>query len=550
MSSSPSAERFHALDATRAFALMLGVVFHAAWSFVPRHMGAAIVDHSGSVAFDWFFFTSHSFRMQVFFLIAGFFARMLYHKRGWRGFTRHRLARIAVPLVVGWFILFPLVFMMWVWGGNRSGGNMPPLPIPVFLDLAVAKGLMFAPRNSGGLFSLLHLWFLYYLLWIYLVAILGRALLIRVLPNGARPLLDRVAAHIAGSPWAVAWLALLTGLFLWRMEGWTGVDTPIATLVPSGPVMLLYGSFFVLGWLWHRQTALLQTLARHWKWQLAAGLAVSLACFAGMTRLLERGYVSGTLLMHYPGLTPNQISDAAKFVATLKSAEAPGAPAELASLWQHLPPPTRAAVAALPADPRPDAINGVCNAINGLLSHPALFAAGSTPAASPAALDAPRLRMQNRTTLERLFGGALNGNPSAQPSYFSLKLVYSLGYALMTWLLVLGTLGIFQALCQGHSAAWRYVADSAYWIYLAHLPLVAALQVWMAAWPLPGALKFPLLLAIAFAVLFASYHYLVRSTFIGRALNGQSYPFTPWPFAAPPPSMPATAGVATARAGE
>ena len=37
--------------------------------------------------------------------------------------------------------------------------------------------------------------------------------------------------------------------------------------------------------------------------------------------------------------------------------------------------------------------------------------------------------------------------------------------------------------------------------------------------------------AITFAVLFASYHYLVRSSFIGRMLNGQSYPFAAWPFA-------------------
>ncbi len=33
---------------------------------------------------------------------------------------------------------------------------------------------------------------------------------------------------------------------------------------------------------------------------------------------------------------------------------------------------------------------------------------------------------------------------------------------------------------------------------------------------------------VAFAVLFASYHFLVRSTFIGRVLNGRSYPFVAW----------------------
>ena len=274
---------------------MLGVVFHATWSFVPRHTGGPIVDHSGAVAFDWFFYTAHSFRMQVFFLIAGFFGRMLYHKRGWAEFTRHRLARIAVPLVVGWFILAPLNIAMFTWGGNASGGNVPPLPLPALFDRMFAQGLLFVPRTSGGLFGLTHLWFLYYLLWIYLVAVSVRAVLTRVLPEslGLRRLADWVAAQIAGSPWAIGWLTLFTGLFLWRMDGWTGVDTPVGTLKPAGPVLLLYGSFFTLGWLWHRQAGLLQQLARHWKWQLAAGLAVSLVCFLGILRLLDTGYVAG-----------------------------------------------------------------------------------------------------------------------------------------------------------------------------------------------------------------------------------------------------------------
>ena len=533
MSKSFSAERFHALDATRAFALMLGVVFHAAWSFVPRHVGGPIVDPSGTIAFDWFFFTAHSFRMQVFFLIAGFFGRMLYHKRGWDGFARHRLLRVAVPFVVGWFILCPLVLALFTWGANTSGGYIPPLPIPVLLERLFAQGLIFVPRSSGGYFSLTHLWFLYYLLWIYLIAVAGRAVL-TLLPEslGLRRLADRAAAHIAGSPWAIGWLTVVTGWFLWRMDGWNGVDTPTNTLSPSGPVILLYGSFFVLGWLWHRQPGLLQQLARPWKWRLPIGLAVSLGCFVAMIRLLDGGYVAGTLAVRYPNLTPNQIADGAKFIATLKSAEAGAAASpELAKFWQHLPAPSRAAITALPADPRPDPINGACNAINSVLFNPAVFAAGPLPGASPAAPGASRIRAENRATLVRLLGGALHGNPVTQPGYATYKLVYSLGYALMMWLMAFATLGGFQALCTGHSAGWRYVADSAYWIYLVHLPLVVALQVWMAAWPVPALVKFPLLLGIAFAVLFASYHYLVRSSIIGQVLNGQRYPLTPSPLA-------------------
>jgi hypothetical protein len=61
--------------------------------------------------------------------------------------------------------------------------------------------------------------------------------------------------------------------------------------------------------------------------------------------------------------------------------------------------------------------------------------------------------------------------------------------------------------------------------------LVAALQVGLAHAAWPGLIKFALINAIAFPILFLSYHYLVRSTIIGRMLNGQSYPFVVWPFA-------------------
>jgi hypothetical protein len=40
--------------------------------------------------------------------------------------------------------------------------------------------------------------------------------------------------------------------------------------------------------------------------------------------------------------------------------------------------------------------------------------------------------------------------------------------------------------------------------------------------------------AVTFALMFASYHYLVRSTFIGQVLNGRRYPFVAWPFVGTP----------------
>ena len=103
----PALERLHALDAVRGFALLLGIVFHASYQFFPKIWTVEDTHRSVAlVALAVLVFTTHVFRMTTFFLIAGFFAHMSFHRRGAWGFIRDRLQRIAVPLLVGWPILF------------------------------------------------------------------------------------------------------------------------------------------------------------------------------------------------------------------------------------------------------------------------------------------------------------------------------------------------------------------------------------------------------------------------------------------------------------
>ena len=70
----------------------------------------------------------------------------------------------------------------------------------------------------------------------------------------------------------------------------------------------------------------------------------------------------------------------------------------------------------------------------------------------------------------------------------------------------------------------RYVSDASYWIYIVHLPVVVAMQVAVGHLPWHWSVKFPLVLAASLAVLFGSYRYLVRATFIGQLLNGRKHP--------------------------
>ena len=94
-------------------------------------------------------------------------------------------------------------------------------------------------------------------------------------------------------------------------------------------------------------------------------------------------------------------------------------------------------------------------------------------------------------------------------------------YALASWTATLAVIGLALRFLADFSATRRYVADASYWLYIIHLPLVVLLQIVVAqlGWPWP--VKFALILAVSFPIMFASYHWLVRYSVIGAVLNGR-----------------------------
>ena len=63
--------------------------------------------------------------------------------------------------------------------------------------------------------------------------------------------------------------------------------------------------------------------------------------------------------------------------------------------------------------------------------------------------------------------------PMAQPGL--TKTLYALVFGVAVWGWVLGLTGAALRFLSNYSAVRRYIADASYWIYLAHLPVVAAL---------------------------------------------------------------------------
>jgi len=101
---------------------------------------------------------------------------------------------------------------------------------------------------------------------------------------------------------------------------------------------------------------------------------------------------------------------------------------------------------------------------------------------------------------------------------------YAGAYAVAMWAWTFAVIGLALKFLSGESPIRRYIADSSYWLYLIHLPLVMALQALVVRLDWPAEAKIVTVLGIAFPLMFASYQLMVRHSFIGAILNGRRAP--------------------------
>lgn len=384
-------QRLDYLDAARAFALMLGIVFHASLSFMPIFIGWAVMDVSTSPVVSLFVMIAHSFRMELFFLIAGFFSNMSFHQQGALHFMRSRLLRIAIPFLVGWFLLRPLLVSAWIIGGESMRGEANILA-------GLQSGFASLAKLPTDLWVGTHLWFLYYLLLISALVLVLRYLLALYKPLQQKlvQLSDSVMRWVCHSNMAIFLLALPTAVCLWFMSYWS-VDTPDKTLVPNIPVLFVYGSFFVFGWLLHRQTESIEYFSRvTWVKVILCSVCI---------------------------IATSMIYDLAV-----------------------------------------------------KLTH---------------------------------------------PHYHLLKGFFVVFYALMMWLLVALTIGLFRRFFNRPNKMIRYLADSSYWLYLIHLPVVIFLQIAFAELPWHWSIKLTSMSLLTLVISIVIYDLLIRPTVIGQLLNGK-----------------------------
>jgi peptidoglycan/LPS O-acetylase OafA/YrhL len=122
----------------------------------------------------------------------------------------------------------------------------------------------------------------------------------------------------------------------------------------------------------------------------------------------------------------------------------------------------------------------------------------------------------------RVMSGVISGDRSL-PFEVLPGILVAIAHPVAIWAWCLALLGTATRFLSAESQVIRYLSDASYWIYLVHLPVVVALQVWVSTWSLGWQVKYPLILAIALPLLVASYQLLVRNTWLGAWLNGRHH---------------------------
>lgn len=265
-------ERINGFDALRAVAMWLGVVLHSLIVYKSKAEPNWPHDSVNYHFLDWLYDYIHVFRMPLFYLVAGFFSRMVIVKSGSRYFIKQRLRRIVIPFVIGVIVIVPLSLFPFHFNSFYFVQHLE-------VNAAVKKSLLQMFSWNG----LAHLWFLYYLLYFY-----GAALLyISVFKQRIIPAAERITLFRNYRNSILIKLAVFTVMLFFILYYFRFYTPPVYTGIrPNLIYLLYYGLFFWFGWVMQNNTGEMKSLGK-FAWVL---------------------FISGSVLslIHFvkPGITP------------------------------------------------------------------------------------------------------------------------------------------------------------------------------------------------------------------------------------------------------
>jgi peptidoglycan/LPS O-acetylase OafA/YrhL len=513
-------ERRSDLDALRSFAMALGIVVHASLSFSQAPW--PVHDTRPSGLLPLVFLAVHGFRMPLFFLLSGYFTMLVYRRRGLGSLLKQRFARIAVPLALAMATIGPLDGALQR-HAVRSIQPEPAIAEIIAGDADAVRRRFAAGADAEGRDSVFRRRML---LW---AACTNHAEVVSaVVDAGAdvnhRGELGDTAIHTAvsfGRDEAVA--KLLERGADSRIANRSG-RTPLAMTLLSPELAAEYTPLFGLPPLDADEIARgrgrIEKLLGDGEMTIAGPLDHAVLAywrFLGSDRFRLR---FGGKPFH---LIDTNIFDHLWFLwflCWLVAAFAALARTNLLPTGRH-----RFWLVPLSLVPQLFMGQSMSGAFGpdtslGLLPQPHLlvyYGCFYFFGAATFAAEGMETRLGARWPLLLPAAAALYVVGLATIGVRPAAAVVQPAYA---WAMSLGLIGLFHRFFPHPSARVAWLADAAYWMYLAHVPLVLAAQLAVREWPLPGGVKFLLILTAVTAVLLVSYAWCVRPTIIGRILNG------------------------------
>lgn len=243
-------ERIHSLDSLRAIMMMLGLVLHSALTYNVTNHGDAWslkAPETTHIFSDSLVFLIHSFRMPIFFLVAGFFGAMLFYERGKLLMMRNRISRIVFPFIVFLFLLWPIT--IFAFGYTNAVFSQLENPFQRALE-SLKSPSDFLPKTT------FHLWFLY-----YLSLVTGTAVILGISLKNARQLTKRITKTfnwLIQRPLArIIFFSGLIVLMLIILE--TSMVDASVSLIPERNTFTYFLVFYLIGWILFKSKQHLKT---------------------------------------------------------------------------------------------------------------------------------------------------------------------------------------------------------------------------------------------------------------------------------------------------
>jgi fucose 4-O-acetylase-like acetyltransferase len=265
--------------------MLLGLVLHSALTYNVVNHGEAwsLKDpESTNIVTDSIVFLIHSFRMPVFFLVAGFFGSMLFYERNPIRMLKNRISRIAYPFIAFLFIMWPTIIFTFGYTEAIFSESTNPM---IKASESLSSISDFIPTTT------FHLWFLYYLLLITFVSFLLALLL-----KKSKKITKRITSSFN---WLIQKpllrILFFSGtLFLLYMFMGTSMVEVSVYLTPDLKTFIFHFFFYIVGWILFKSKHLLDTFMKY-DW-ISFILAIIIATTQG---LITQNWNSATMMSQY-----------------------------------------------------------------------------------------------------------------------------------------------------------------------------------------------------------------------------------------------------------